>query len=128
MQLCSWSIDGWEKKKSRPIQAPPGYPAPLAGETRVQFHNNQSHVLVVHESQIAIYDAQLECLRSVSVLGSAIIFFLICIDQIVSIHAISNWLKEYVGFWTNQCLQEPLWKINNSLSIQTSKYMAWKIL
>ncbi|KAK6117020.1 hypothetical protein DH2020_049264 [Rehmannia glutinosa] len=62
--LCAWSIDGWEKKKSRPIQAPPGQPTPLVGETRVQFHNNQSHLLVVHESQIAIYDAQLECLRS----------------------------------------------------------------
>ncbi|KAL0297488.1 UNVERIFIED_CONTAM: protein TOPLESS-RELATED PROTEIN 2 [Sesamum radiatum] len=62
--LCIWSIDGWEKKKSRPIQAPPGHPTPLVGETRVQFHNNQSHLLVVHESQIAIYDAQLECLRS----------------------------------------------------------------
>ncbi|KAK4435531.1 protein TOPLESS-RELATED PROTEIN 2 [Sesamum alatum] len=63
-QLCVWNIDGWEKKKSRPIQAPPGHPTPLVGETRVQFHNNQLHLLVVHESQIAVYDAQLECLRS----------------------------------------------------------------
>ncbi|KAL0324138.1 UNVERIFIED_CONTAM: protein TOPLESS-RELATED PROTEIN 2 [Sesamum calycinum] len=63
-QLCVWSIDGWEKKKSRPIQAPPGHPTPLVGETRVQFHNNQLHLLVVHESQIAVCDAQLECLRS----------------------------------------------------------------
>lgn len=67
LQLFIWSIDGWEKKKSRAIQAPPGHSAPLVGETRVQFHNNQSHLLVVHESQIAIYDAQLDCLRSVSV-------------------------------------------------------------
>ncbi|CAA0838821.1 Topless-related protein 1 [Striga hermonthica] len=63
-QLCVWSIDGWEKKKSRIIQAPPGQLAPLVGETRVQFHNNQSHLLVVHESQVAIYDSQLECLRA----------------------------------------------------------------
>ncbi|KAL6533647.1 Protein TOPLESS-RELATED PROTEIN 2 [Orobanche hederae] len=63
-QLCVWSIDGWEKKKARPIQAPPGHSNSIIGETRVQFHNNQSHVLVVHESQIAIYDAQLDCLRS----------------------------------------------------------------
>ncbi|KAL0312385.1 UNVERIFIED_CONTAM: protein TOPLESS-RELATED PROTEIN 2 [Sesamum radiatum] len=62
--LCVWSIDGWEKKKSRPVQAPPGHPTPLVGETRVQFHNNQLHLLVVHESQIAVCDAQLECLRS----------------------------------------------------------------
>ncbi|KAB2071693.1 hypothetical protein ES319_A08G240300v1 [Gossypium barbadense] len=63
-QLCVWSIDGWEKKKSRFIQAPAGRQSPLAGETKVQFHNDQTHLLVVHESQIAIYDSKLECLRS----------------------------------------------------------------
>nr|GMD74718.1 protein TPR2-like isoform X2 [Ipomoea batatas] len=63
-QLCIWNIDGWEKKKARLVQAPPGHPTPLVGEARVQFHNDQSHILVVHESQIAIYDTQLECLRS----------------------------------------------------------------
>lgn len=66
-QLCVWSIDGWEKKKSRVIPVPPGRSvAPLAGETKVQFHNDQTHLLVVHESQIAIYDSKLDCLRSVS--------------------------------------------------------------
>ncbi|KAJ8650557.1 hypothetical protein MRB53_003580 [Persea americana] len=64
-QLCVWSIDGWEKKKSRFIQTPPGRSATaLAGDTKVQFHNDQTHLLVVHESQIAIYDGKLECLRS----------------------------------------------------------------
>ncbi|KAL6002294.1 Protein TOPLESS-RELATED PROTEIN 2 [Asimina triloba] len=63
--LCVWSIDGWEKKKSRFIQAPPGRPGSLVGETKVQFHNDQLHILVVHESQIAIYDSKLECLRLV---------------------------------------------------------------
>lgn len=67
LQLCTWDIDGWEKKKTKAIQAPPGHSSPLVGETKVQFHNDQSHLLVVHESQIAIYDAQLECLRSVSI-------------------------------------------------------------
>ena len=68
LQLCVWSIDGWEKKKSRFIQAPAGRQSPLAGETKVRFHNDQTHLLVVHESQIAIYDSKLECLRSVSCL------------------------------------------------------------
>lgn len=63
-QLCVWSIDGWEKKKTRFIPAPAGRQAPLIGETKVQFHNDQAHVLVVHESQIAIYDSKLECSRS----------------------------------------------------------------
>ncbi|XP_059641572.1 protein TOPLESS-RELATED PROTEIN 2-like [Cornus florida] len=63
-QLCVWSVDGWEKRKARPIQALPGHQSPLVGETKVQFHNDQAHLLVVHESQIAVYDSQLECLRS----------------------------------------------------------------
>ncbi|KAG2700912.1 hypothetical protein I3843_06G018900 [Carya illinoinensis] len=63
-QLCVWSIDGWEKKKSRFIQAPAGRQSPLVGETKVQFHNDQAHLLVVHESQISVYDSKLECLHS----------------------------------------------------------------
>ncbi|XP_010943652.1 protein TOPLESS-RELATED PROTEIN 2 isoform X1 [Elaeis guineensis] len=63
-QLCVWSIDGWEKKKSRFIQAPASRASPLVGDTKVQFHNDQAHLLVVHESQLAIYDSKLECLRS----------------------------------------------------------------
>ena len=66
LQLCVWSIDGWEKKKTRVIPAPAGRQAPLVGETKVQFHNDQAHVLVVHESQIAIYDSKLQCSRSVN--------------------------------------------------------------
>ena len=76
LQLCVWSIDGWEKKKSRFIQAPAGRQSPLAGETKVQFHNDQTHLLVVHESQIAIYDSKLECLRSVSCLPCIIFLVL----------------------------------------------------
>nr|CAB3480100.1 unnamed protein product [Digitaria exilis] len=63
-QLCVWSIDSWEKKKSRYIQAPANRSGTLVGDTRVQFHNDQTHLLVVHESQLAIYDGNLECLRS----------------------------------------------------------------
>lgn len=61
-----WSIDGWEKRKSKFLQVPPGRGTPLVGETKVQFHNDQTHLLVSHESQLAIYDGKLECVRSVS--------------------------------------------------------------
>ena len=67
LQLCIGNIDGWEKKKMKAIQAPPGHTSPLIGETKVQFHNDQCHLLVSHESQIAVYDIQLECLNSVSI-------------------------------------------------------------
>jgi len=55
VQLCVWSIDTWEKRKSVPIQLPAGK-APV-GDTRVQFHLDQIRLLVVHETQLAIYDA-----------------------------------------------------------------------
>ncbi|KAL0348057.1 UNVERIFIED_CONTAM: Topless-related protein 3 [Sesamum angustifolium] len=54
-QLCIWSIDTWEKRKSVPIQLPAGK-AP-SGDTRVQFHSDQVRLLVAHETQLAIYDA-----------------------------------------------------------------------
>ncbi|KAJ7977900.1 Topless-related protein [Quillaja saponaria] len=54
-QLSFWSIDTWEKRKSFTIQLPVGK-AP-AGDTRVQFHSDQLRLLVVHETQLAIYDA-----------------------------------------------------------------------
>ncbi|KAH7676571.1 YVTN repeat-like/Quinoprotein amine dehydrogenase protein [Dioscorea alata] len=54
-QLCIWNTDSWEKKKSIAIQLPAGK-AP-AGDTRVQFHSDSIRLLVVHESQLAIYDA-----------------------------------------------------------------------
>ncbi|XP_019441183.1 PREDICTED: topless-related protein 3-like isoform X2 [Lupinus angustifolius] len=54
-QLCVWSIDTWEKRKAIPIQLPAGKPP--VGDTRVQFHSDQLRLLVVHETQLAIYDA-----------------------------------------------------------------------
>ncbi|KAK4802794.1 hypothetical protein SAY86_000997 [Trapa natans] len=54
-QICLWNIDTWEKRKLVQIQIPSGK-APN-GDTRVQFHADQIRLLVVHESQLAIYDA-----------------------------------------------------------------------
>ncbi|PKA57711.1 Topless-related protein 2 [Apostasia shenzhenica] len=54
-QLFVWNTDSWEKKKSIAMQLPAGR-AP-SGDTRVQFSSDQSRLLVVHETQLAIYDA-----------------------------------------------------------------------
>nr|GMC95515.1 topless-related protein 4 isoform X2 [Ipomoea batatas]GMD78461.1 topless-related protein 4 isoform X2 [Ipomoea batatas] len=52
-------MDGWEKKASKFLQNPSsGAPNPVT-QTHVQFHQDQIHVLVAHESQIAIYEALL---------------------------------------------------------------------
>ncbi|XP_047324935.1 topless-related protein 3-like isoform X1 [Impatiens glandulifera] len=55
-QLCIWSIDAWEKRKSVQLQLPGGK-SPTGGDTGVQFHSDQIRLLVSHETQLAIYDA-----------------------------------------------------------------------
>ena len=68
-----WSIDTWEKRKSVAIQIPAGK-APT-GDTRVQFHSDQIRMLVVHETQLAIYDAsKMERIRQVGKSKSGIDF------------------------------------------------------
>uniref|UniRef100_A0A0E0HHF0 Uncharacterized protein n=1 Tax=Oryza nivara TaxID=4536 RepID=A0A0E0HHF0_ORYNI len=63
-QLCVWSMEDWAKKKSRYIQPPSNHSGALVGDIMVQFHYDQKRLLVVHESQLAIYDEELECLCS----------------------------------------------------------------
>uniref|UniRef100_A0A0C9S7I8 TSA: Wollemia nobilis Ref_Wollemi_Transcript_13460_4098 transcribed RNA sequence n=1 Tax=Wollemia nobilis TaxID=56998 RepID=A0A0C9S7I8_9CONI len=63
-QLCVWGTDGWERLRSKFLQLPPGRVPSSLAETRVQFHQDQMHFLVVHETQIAIYEtSKLECLK-----------------------------------------------------------------
>lgn len=66
-----WNTDGWEKQKTRFLQLPPGRTPSAQSDTRVQFHQDQIQFLVVHETQLAIYEAtKLECLKQVSTLSS----------------------------------------------------------
>lgn len=59
-------MDGWEKQASKFLQIPSGRVSSPLAQTRVQFHQDQIHVLAVHETQIAIYEApKLECLKQV---------------------------------------------------------------
>ncbi|KAG0491392.1 hypothetical protein HPP92_004790 [Vanilla planifolia] len=63
-QLCVWGMDTWEKQGSKLLQIPPGRLSGPHAETKVQFHQDQVQILVVHESQLAIYEAtKLECLK-----------------------------------------------------------------
>ncbi|GAB4854941.1 hypothetical protein Ancab_023530 [Ancistrocladus abbreviatus] len=62
--LCVWSMEGWEKLSHIYLQIPSGQAVTPLADTRVQFHRDQIHLLAVHETQIAIYEApKLECLR-----------------------------------------------------------------
>ena len=49
-----WANDSWEKKKTVAVEMPAGKTP--SGDTRVQFNSDQSRLLVVHETQLAIYD------------------------------------------------------------------------
>ncbi|XP_031485381.1 protein TPR1-like isoform X1 [Nymphaea colorata] len=61
-QLCVWNTDTWEKRKSIMIQMPGGKAS--GGDTRVQFHSDQTRLLVVHATQLAVYDiSKLERIR-----------------------------------------------------------------
>ncbi|KFK25571.1 hypothetical protein AALP_AA8G132300 [Arabis alpina] len=60
-QICFWSIDTWEKKKSVGIEMPAGIAA--NGDTRVQFDFRETLLLAVHETQLAIFDAsEMKCI------------------------------------------------------------------
>lgn len=62
-----WSTDAWEKQTNKYLQIPAGRSAAPLADTRVQFHQDQTHLLAVHETQIAIYEApKLECLKQVA--------------------------------------------------------------
>ncbi|XWS26191.1 hypothetical protein CRYUN_Cryun26dG0009900 [Craigia yunnanensis] len=55
-QIFTWDLDGWEKCKSKLLQLPDER-IPVVG-TQVQFHLDQVHFVVVHESQLSIYEAK----------------------------------------------------------------------
>ncbi|XP_031122753.1 topless-related protein 3-like isoform X2 [Ipomoea triloba] len=55
-QLCVWNTNLWEMRSSVHIQLPDGE-VPSGGDTQVMFHVDQVHLLVTHETQLAIYDA-----------------------------------------------------------------------
>lgn len=61
-----WGTDGWEKQISRQLQIPGGRAAAPFADTHVQFHQDQTQLLVVHGTQIAIFEApKLGCLKQV---------------------------------------------------------------
>ncbi|TVU38785.1 hypothetical protein EJB05_12173, partial [Eragrostis curvula] len=62
-QLCAWNIERWEKTKTTYIRPPSNCSGALVGDTMVHFDYEGKHLLVVHKSQLAIYDGNLQCLR-----------------------------------------------------------------
>lgn len=68
LQICVWNRDVWERKANRFLSSAHGRGTNPQANTYVHFHQNQIHLLAVHESQIAIYDATtLECMKQVHI-------------------------------------------------------------
>ncbi|KAL1565037.1 WUS-interacting protein 2 [Salvia divinorum] len=55
-ELRVWVLDGWEKQTSKFLQKPGGGVLRSRGQTHVKFHQDQTHVLVVHKTCIAVYE------------------------------------------------------------------------
>jgi hypothetical protein len=65
-QVIVWSIDRWERKKNCVLQVPAGRTPAAMSDTQVQFHQDQVHLLVAHDTQLGIYETtKLECLKQV---------------------------------------------------------------
>ncbi|KAK8991712.1 hypothetical protein V6N11_062710 [Hibiscus sabdariffa] len=63
-QIFTWNLDGWGKCKSKLLQFPDERIPVMGSNTMVQFHQDQVHFLVVHETQLSIYEAkELECVH-----------------------------------------------------------------
>jgi len=93
-------MDGWEKKASKFLQIPSGRAINPLAQTRVQFHQDQTHLLVVHETQIAIYEAsKLECVKQVckTYLVYLVLCFLVGYNNVVSYVYLANILLLHGG-------------------------------
>lgn len=65
-QIVVWSSDKWERQKNSSLHIPAWTtPTALCG-THLQYQKDQNHFLVVHETQLAIYETlRLECQKKV---------------------------------------------------------------
>lgn len=63
-QIVSWNSESWEMKRSTSLQLPAGRSAAVLSDTQVQFHKDQIHFLVVHETQLSVHEfTELKCLQ-----------------------------------------------------------------
>ncbi|KAJ8534956.1 hypothetical protein K7X08_016684 [Anisodus acutangulus] len=63
-QIVVWDSISWENERSTMLQISPDWLPTELPETFVQFHRDEKCFLVVHETQIAIYETtKLECVK-----------------------------------------------------------------
>ncbi|TXG62210.1 hypothetical protein EZV62_013573 [Acer yangbiense] len=70
-QISLWNLERWEKQKCKFLQMPGGNMPVVWSDTYIQFHQDETRFLSVHETLLAIYEAkELKCLLQVSALTS----------------------------------------------------------
>jgi hypothetical protein len=77
LQLMVWSLDGWKKQAGTFLKNPAGRVSKPLSQTRIKFQKDEIHLLVIHDTQLAIYEAsKLKCIEQVSLtfLSSFIVF------------------------------------------------------
>ncbi|XVE97389.1 hypothetical protein REPUB_Repub03eG0015100 [Reevesia pubescens] len=63
-QIFTWDVDSWERCTSKLLELPDETIPVVGSNTQVQFHLDQVHFLVVHETQLSIYEAkELACVQ-----------------------------------------------------------------
>ncbi|KDP33560.1 hypothetical protein JCGZ_07131 [Jatropha curcas] len=63
-QIVVWRVEGWEKHRSRFMQIADTKEPMAFSDTHIQFHQDQTRFLAVHETSLSIYEAKnLECLK-----------------------------------------------------------------
>ncbi|XVE53582.1 hypothetical protein DITRI_Ditri03aG0014200 [Diplodiscus trichospermus] len=63
-QIIVWDLNHWERQKGCFLQTPAGRTAAARSDIQIQFQQDQIHLLVVNETQLAIYDMRkLECIK-----------------------------------------------------------------
>lgn len=66
LQIFVWDVDGWGIQTCRSLQTPDGVMTLAPSDTHIQFHKDQTCFLLVHETHLAIYEAEeLTCLKQV---------------------------------------------------------------
>ncbi|KAK0571084.1 hypothetical protein LWI29_010705 [Acer saccharum] len=62
-QISLWNLERWEKQKCRFLQMSDGKMPVVWSDTCIQFHQDETRFLAVHETLLAIYEAkELKCL------------------------------------------------------------------
>ncbi|KAE8731682.1 Topless-related protein 4 [Hibiscus syriacus] len=67
-QIIVWDLNNWERKNGCFLQTPAGTTPTARSDTQIQFQQDQTHLLAVNSTQLAIYDVRkLESIKQLAI-------------------------------------------------------------